>query len=67
MSTTHPTPGHRCLHTGKVQIGLLYQPTTRPHHDRDATLLQSALLSRRSAGTLERLAVRLVRRAWRWA
>ena len=27
-----------------LQIGLLYTPTARPHHDRDALRLQSALL-----------------------
>lgn len=54
------------FHTGKVAIGLLYQ---RPpvHHDRDACLLQTALLNERQAGALEVLAVRLIRRFWRWA
>lgn len=65
MSAT--TTGRRCLNTGKVQIGLLYQPTTRSYHDRDATLLQTALLSRRHAGPAEQLLVRLTRRFWRWA
>lgn len=61
------TTGRRCLNTGKVQIGLLYQPTNRAHHDRDATLLQTALLNRREAGAAEQLLVRLTRRFWRWA
>lgn len=57
---TRSTP----YHTGKVAIGLLYQ---RPpvHHDRDARLLQTALLNEREAGPLEILVVRLIRSFWR--
>ena len=36
--------GEKVFHTGKVAIGRLYIPTARPHHDRDALRLQSALL-----------------------
>lgn len=58
---TRSTP----YHTGKVAIGLLYQ---RPpvHHDRDACLLQTALLNEREAGALEVFLVRLVRGFWRF-
>jgi hypothetical protein len=51
--------------TGKVQIGLLYEPP-KPYHDRDACLLQTALLNEREAGALERLLVRLIGRFWRF-
>lgn len=30
-----------------VQIGSLYTPTARPHHDRDAIRIQSALLGQK--------------------
>ena len=36
--------GEKVFNTGKVAIGSLYTPTARPHHDRDALRLQSALL-----------------------
>lgn len=36
--------GEKVFNTGKVAIGRLYTPTARPHHDRDALRLQSALL-----------------------
>ena len=36
--------GKKVFNTGKVAIGSLYTPTARPHHDRDALRLQSALL-----------------------
>jgi hypothetical protein len=52
--------------TGKVQIGCMYQPTTKPHHDRDALLLQSALLNTRQPSAAEIFFVRLVRRFWAW-
>lgn len=32
-----------------LQIGLLYQPPQRPHHDRDALRLQRALLGERAS------------------
>ena len=36
--------GDKVFNTGKIKIGRLYTPTARPHHDRDALRLQSALL-----------------------
>ena len=36
--------GEKVFNTGKVAIGRLYTPAARPHHDRDALRLQSALL-----------------------
>jgi hypothetical protein len=53
-------------HTGKVAIGLLYEPP-KPYHDRDARLLQTALLNKRQPGTLELIFVGLLRRFWGWA
>ena len=49
-----------------LQIGLLYQPPLRLHHDRDARLLQDALLNTREAGAMERFITRLLRRFWMW-
>ena len=49
-----------------LQIGCMYQPNTKPYHDRDALLLQEALLNQRNPSMAARMAVRLLRRFWAW-
>ena len=53
-----PTP-YNTTRTG-VQIGRLYIPQQRPHHDRDAIRLQNALLGRRPATDWDGIAIAAV-------
>jgi len=46
--------------TGRVQIGLLYQPSTKRVFSRDELTIQNALLNQRTGGLFERIA------AWVW-
>jgi hypothetical protein len=52
----------KVYNTGKVQIGGNYFPDHRPYHDKDALLLQDALLNRRAPTFWGRVAAAI----WRW-
>lgn len=48
-----------------LRVGLLYQSSVKPHHDKDALLLQRCLLSRHSHRS-QNVLVQLVRNFWAW-
>jgi hypothetical protein len=43
------TMGARVFNTGRVKVGLLYQPSVKPAMDADSSLLQRALTDPRTA------------------
>ena len=48
-----------------VQIGCMYVPQQKPYHDKDACLLQSALLAGQPSRA-EMIFTRILRPIWRW-
>jgi hypothetical protein len=52
----------KIYNTGKVRIGLAYQPSQCAYHDRDALMLQSALLNPARPTFFGRIAAKI----WRW-